>query len=275
MHIKKIIVPVDFSKPSETAVHYAAGFAQAISAKVELVHVIDTADSGLKLHNWQKLEKQMIESADTAGARLLETVANPIDITFQTIKGFPFRDRVNEYITERHGDLLVMGTHGASGVKKILMGSNAATMVESSVVPVIVVPHAFAFQSIKKIVYATDMAHLDEEIKTIAKFAGIFGAEIVVLHVVRPHAHKRDRSSLHAILTRMSHYKNIRIEEVRSEDVVKGIESGVGVEEPELVAMFTHELELFEKITGKGNTRQMAFGGKTPLLAFKRTSKRR
>jgi len=269
--MKKILVTTDFSKASEAASQYAAYLAQKLSAQMELVHVIDIGTSGTKLLNWKKLEQQMIQSAEDGAKRTMEKIRNPIEIKYRHLTGFPFQDVVSDYAIQSKADVVVIGSRGASGIRRALFGSNAASLIDCCSKPVIVVPTDAEFNGIRKIIYPTDMVHLDEEIKTVVRFAKAFDAEVVVLHVTPGTAAKRDTSNLEAILSRMSDYKKIKFQVIENQDVVEGIAAYVESGKPDLLAMFTHERGLYEKIFGKGITRQVAFQNALPLLAVNRT----
>jgi len=272
--MKKILVPTDFSKAAANAAQYAAWLAQKLSAKMELVHVIDIGTPGTKLHNWQKLEAQMIKSGQEGAKQVMENIRNPVEITYKHLAGSPFQDVVSEFAESEKADMIVIGSRGASGLKKALFGSNAATLINRCSKPVIVVPAEAEFNGIRKVLYPTDMVHLDEEIKTIARFAKHFDAQILVLHVKSGNAPKRDTTNLENILTRMANYRKIKFDVVGNEDVVAGIEEYVQSEKPDLLAMFTHELDLYERIFGKSVTRQVTFHNSLPLLSINRDKSR-
>jgi nucleotide-binding universal stress UspA family protein len=179
---------------------------------------------------------------------------------------------INQFVRENHIDLIIMGTSGARGLKKLLSGTNTATVIDHSSVPVITVPKSTKPKNIRKIVYATDMLHLDEEIKTIAKFAMPFDADIEIVHLAVEGTGTRSRSHLEGILMRMAKYPRIRLSVTKSVDITKGLQVFASKHKADMIVMFTHELDFFEKLFGKGHTRQVAFQSTIPLLAFNRTN---
>jgi nucleotide-binding universal stress UspA family protein len=272
--MKKIIVATDFSKAAESAANYAAWLAQKISGKVELVHVLGISTTENSLHNWRTLETQMSSSAKDGAARLMETIRNPVEITYTTLKEGPFEEVISKYAVDSKADLVVIGSKGASALTKTLFGSNAISLLNHCPRPVVVVPSGFEFDGINKIAYATDMIHLDEEIKTIARLAKPFEAEIVIFHITDEDARKRDRSNLKEILCRMADYNKIDFKVIRNDDVVAGIEEAIESVKPDLLAMFTHQRDLTDKILGKGVTRQLAFQNQLPMMVINRTTSR-
>jgi nucleotide-binding universal stress UspA family protein len=269
--MKRIIVPTDFSKAAESAAHYAAWLAQKMSASVELVHVPGINTSENSLHNWRVLEQQMIASAEEGASRLIESIRNPVEITYKLLEGGPFEDVVSKYAVKSEADLIVIGSRGASGLKKTFLGSCAAKLLDTSTKPVIVVPSGIQFDGIKKIAYATDMVRLNEEIKTIVRLARPFDAEITILHITNEGARKRDRSNLRAILIRMSGYNKIDFKVIENSDIVAGIEEELKSIKPDLLTMFSHQRDVTDKLLGRGVTRQLAFHNQVPLMVVNRT----
>lgn len=268
--MKRIIVPTDFSKPAESAANYAASFAKHLSGTVELIHVTGLATNENSLRNWKTLEKEIIDTANENAKTLLNSIKSSVKITFRNLNGDNVEGSISKYASETDADFVVIGSRGASGLKRVLFGSNAANVINKCPKPVIVVPSDAKFNGFKKIVYATDMVQLDKEIKIITDLAKNFNAEVIILHVTSEDARKRDRSNLKDILTRMGDYQKIDFRDIGNDDVVAGIENEIAEIQPDLLVMFTHERDITDKLLGRGLTRQLAFHNSLPLLVINR-----
>ena len=271
--MKRILVATDFSRASRSALDYGNRLAELLSAKLEVVHVLDATATQTKLKNWKKLEMQMVESANASAASAIKFIPKSVEVTFTLLKGQAFAAAVSDKATKSKADIVIVGSRGMSKVQKAVLGSSSASLLRACPVPVIVVPEGSRFNGIRKIVYASDMVRLDDEVKSIAAFAKYFNAEIVVLHVVKEGTPRRDRSRLTEILIRIARYRHIKIEVRESGDVTEGIESYVNEEKPDLLAMFTHKTSFFERTFGKSITRKMAFHSTLPLLSIQRAAK--
>jgi nucleotide-binding universal stress UspA family protein len=267
--MKKIVVPVDFSKASETALHYAAAVAKQISASLELVHVISVDSSSAKLMNWKKLEEQMTSAATEDGQKYLDKLQGGAKATFRILSGFPFQDVVEEYVLKNRVDLVVMGSSGASGIRKVF-GSNSSALINHSQVPVLVVPSGHEFKGMTEIVYATDMTRLDDEIKLVAAFARPFDARVTILHIAKEAKPARYNSNFLETIKTVAEYNSIVFSETDNENVVAGIENYLEGSSAQLLALFTHEVDLYEKVFNKSVTRNLAHQNILPLLAFNR-----
>ncbi|QOI97645.1 MAG: universal stress protein [Flammeovirgaceae bacterium] len=272
-----LLVPTDFSKASKKAVTYAIELARKIKARIILLNVVQTNTSGETLLKWKRLEEEMVKIAKEDGEALLKEVkkkaGEKTEITFEYRLGYDFAKVVNRFVEENDVDLVIMGTHGATGLKKVLLGSNAASMINTSLVPVIAVPADAAFKPIKKIVYATDMVNLDEEIKTITMFAALFKATVNVVHVTLATPDKKfDPDKFTKNLIKVSKYKKLTFNFAKNETITAGVDAFVAKQKPQLLAMFTHKLSAYEKFFGKGVTRKQAFHTTVPLLSFNKTT---
>ena len=274
--MKKILVPVDTSKVSKAAVIYAISLAETLGGEIILLSVINASSTSSALVSWRMIEQQMVSKEQEDVAKMLreiyEATGTTRKITHKHVLGFPVHEVINMFVAENKIDLVVMGTSGAHGLKKVLAGSNTASVIDTCSVPVVTVPITTSPKRIKKIVYATDMTRLDKEIKTIAGFARPFGADIEIVHLTPEGQKKRNRTELEQILIRMAKYPKIHLSVTKGVDIAKSLRVFAAKHKADMIVMFTHELAFFEKLLGKGNTRLVAFESTVPLLAFNRTN---
>jgi nucleotide-binding universal stress UspA family protein len=138
---KRILVPVDGSEQAHQAFEFVTD--EFPDAEVVLLHVVNPAEAGYSAQasiptfseEWYKQEQQRAETLfdDLAG-----TVDDAVAITHAIEVGKPVRTIV-EYAEDNDADQIVMGSHGRSGVSRILLGSVAEAVVRRSPVPVTVV----------------------------------------------------------------------------------------------------------------------------------------
>lgn len=272
-----ILVPTDFSKLSKVAVLYAARIAKKLKANVVVLAVISMNTSAATSIKWKKLQDEMIKMAKQDADQLIDEVRSQIkgklEITYEYINGYPVESRIETYAVENRVDLIVMGTKGASGLKKVIMGSNTASVIGNSSIPVIAVPGETEFKPMKKIVYASDMTNISKEIKTLLRFAGIFNASIRVLHVIPSNStNKVDVKKIVADLVKQSKYSKISLKVLRNDHIADAVDLFVADQKADMLAMFTHKLGFYEKLFGKSVTRQLAFHAHVPLLTFNKTT---
>lgn len=273
----KILVPTDFSEPSKVAVLYAAHLAKNLNANITLLAVVNLNTASHNVINKQHLLDAMIEGAKDDATQLISEINSKLEdeitMHFKWITGFPIHEKIEEFVVHKDIDMIVMGTKGATGLKKVLIGSNAAAVIDNSSVPVIAVPDNATFSSIKKMVYATDLQNVQEEIKTIAMLASLFDASIQVLHV-QSHGTivPSDMEQFVKDLKKQAKYEKINFTVTQNEQIAQAVELFAEQEHADLLVMFTHKLDFYEKLFGKGVTRELAFYGHVPLLTFNKTT---
>jgi nucleotide-binding universal stress UspA family protein len=142
MHpIRKILVPTDFSEHSALALTYAADLAKRYAASLTLLHVYPVvnyaAAEGFALYTPEQLAKLITELSQQLKASEDEVRAQGAsDIGSNMLQG----DAYQEILEQADGfDLIVMGTHGRTGLKHALMGSVAEKIVRTSPCPVLTV----------------------------------------------------------------------------------------------------------------------------------------
>ncbi|WP_456475439.1 universal stress protein [Candidatus Pyrohabitans sp.] len=133
-----ILVATDGSKFSEAAVCYAMRLARATKAKLTIIHVANV--HGYVEVLWHDMKKRYREE----GEKVLEEVKEHCDlegIEAEALleEGVPYL-KIVEAAKRLHCDLIVLGSHGHSGLEKILLGSVAERVIGISPVPVVVVP---------------------------------------------------------------------------------------------------------------------------------------
>jgi nucleotide-binding universal stress UspA family protein len=136
--VKGILVPSDFSETSDAALTYAVTMAQAFGARLYLLHVPGKTGENLETNF-------PVGRFETTAREKLDAVLTPEEIErlrpeYVMRIGVPAEEIVR-YADARDVDLIVMGTHGRSGVAHLLMGSVAEHVVRAAPCPVLLVRH--------------------------------------------------------------------------------------------------------------------------------------
>lgn len=161
--MQKILVPSDFSDNALKAVAQACEIAKKTNAVIHLLHVVEPT---LNMATMQ---------TDSSGKKVVADKGENLDLSLKAIaevypdvKILPFLVGGNvipsilKYAENENPDLIVMGTKGASGLKKILIGSVTAGTIGKTNFPVLTVPASYELQKPKAIVFATNQFEKDE-----------------------------------------------------------------------------------------------------------------
>jgi nucleotide-binding universal stress UspA family protein len=146
--IRKILVPVDYSEQSARALEYAAYLAAQLGATVDVVHVWDRptyVSEGVMVsrpgQGPQSLVDMIRENAEQEMAEFLDGIQLPegVTLTHHLISGEPASAGLKAIGQGEH-DLVVVGTHGRTGVRHMLLGSVTEKLIRMAAVPVVTVP---------------------------------------------------------------------------------------------------------------------------------------
>lgn len=144
INIKNILCPIDYSVYSEMALKYAIEFAEKYLAKLYLIHVLDIRIYDINdpdIYNVTIVDAEMINKLRE---RLLKCVNEDtkgrISVEAVIIQGIPFAEIIKAS-KEYKIDLIVIGTHGRTGLSHAIMGSVAEKVVRKAPCPVLTIRH--------------------------------------------------------------------------------------------------------------------------------------
>lgn len=141
MNVKNILVPVDFSDSGDVAMAYAVSLAREYDAQMHLVHVYEQPFAyGNAGFAGTPIPAEIPPADLNEEQAKLDLVTPAEDVKFRRefIVGSPADDLV-KYAKENEIDLVVMGTHGRTGLTRLLMGSVAEGVVRRSPCPVLTI----------------------------------------------------------------------------------------------------------------------------------------
>lgn len=147
MNIQSILVPVDYSECSRAALEFAVEIAGKFGANIDVVHVWDRpayVSRDTKVVHGEVQHSLIDLIRDNAAAEMSAFMAETavpagVEVKTRLLSGNPAATVLNELHTGKH-ELLVVGTHGRTGLSHLLLGSVAEKLVRLSPVPVLTVP---------------------------------------------------------------------------------------------------------------------------------------
>jgi len=145
MKLRRILVPTDFSRKSAKALRYAVSLARQFDAAITLVHVVEPSygptDFGGSPASPPVSEKQRTSRAKSKLGVLGRRLLGPCRIVETVIRnGLAFFE-ITEAAKALSADLIIIGTHGYSGLTRTIVGSTAEKVVRHAPCPVLVVRH--------------------------------------------------------------------------------------------------------------------------------------
>ncbi len=187
--MKKIIVPIDFSEHSEYALKTAAKLAEKNDAELLVLHMLEMSEIMLTAAGGEQPQKVVyfLKLAEQRfGEFLQKDYLKNVKVT-PIVKHFKVFSEVNEVAKKHDADLIIMGSHGASGVKEFFVGSNTERVVRHADIPVLVVKNNLTEVNFEVVVFACDFS--EKSIKSYLNAVKMFdriSSKLYLVHVNLP-----------------------------------------------------------------------------------------
>jgi|SRR5690242_17893279 nucleotide-binding universal stress UspA family protein len=273
----RILVPTDFSSTAERAFRLAAEIASKSKGSIIFLHINEKEEIPYFQTREERQEyKQQLEYKQLKRLqRLKRKVVKPFMNVFVStiVINPPVVNKILQVAKENHIDLIVLGTQGASGLKKTIVGSRASRVLEKSIIPVLVVPEKYDFKDPKEIVFATNYHRKDKPALAFSiSLSKLFNAQVTVLHIQHLDLAERENAHLFSnyayFLQRTFNDANLKFKQIKSKNIQQTLEQ-IDEDFPvDILVMVRREKKFVEKIFLKSFTKNMACITTIPLLVL-------
>ncbi len=273
--MNKILVPTDFSKQAENALQVAAQLAKKHNSEIYLLHMLELPlhqVDALSTHSelpeamfFMKLAHKKFEQ--TMNQEYLKDITIHETVDFNTaLTG------ISNTVKEHDIDLIVMGSHGASGFKEMFIGSNTEKVVRTADVPVLVIKnHHDAFR-IDNFVFASDFKNDNK--KTFDQAAGLarsLNAKIHLLFVNTASNFTTTATAKARIIDfiKDTDFDNYTVTIYNDESVEKGILNFSHIIGADLIGISTHGRQGISHFFNGSISEDLVNHAKRPVITFK------
>ena len=272
--MKKIIVPIDFSECSKNALRNAIKIAERMHMELIMYHSVlvpvgfaEGAPVGAVGYDFEELEgdsrKQLYKLA--AEFPLLKKIPHRKMIQYGTL-----HENINELMQTENLALVVMGTHGATGLAKNLIGSNALHVMKHVNLPIIALPEKDDIGSMSHIALAGDYINVPEAstIQLVADLAKAFYAQLHIIHIDKGDVVVKDQIEIarrmDKYLKRINHSFHFR----KFDDVEEGLLTFAKELNIELIAMISKQHNFLDRLRHTSHTKKMILDIPMPLMVL-------
>jgi nucleotide-binding universal stress UspA family protein len=276
--IKKILVPTDFSEQAENALRVAADLARRHGSEINLLHMlelpmqlVDGATGGSKSDLpeaifFMKLAHQKFENM--MNAPFLEGIS-----VHETAEFDGAFEGIMEYTEKYHADLVVMGSHGATGLHELLIGSNTEKVVRNSKVPVLVIKRRHENFTVKNFVYATNFKEENHtSFKQAFEFAKNNQLKLNMLYINTPnnfHTTHDIEEKMKAFMDKEPECTDYTLNIYNDESIEKGILHFADTIESGLVGIGTHGRSGLAHFLNGSLSEGLVNHAQRPVITFK------
>lgn len=266
----KILVPTDFSDNASNALDMATEFAKIFKAEITLLYafyaVYDFAAQATEIIS--NIERDAKNQMKDISSRLRQ---QGVQIDYKIIQG-SVATAVTSHAYREEYDLIVMGTQGASGIKKALIGSNTAHVIKDAMTPVLAVPNGADLPSKKQICVGLELINEKEiHFKRLFELTEKTGLPYEFFHVCKELSFDRkiEMKGLESYLKENYPTVSASFHVVHAETVEDGIKDFLKSRPNSILATISKNKTFFEYLFNKSKSVEMAYHTHVPLLVIK------
>lgn len=273
--MKKILIPTDFTKYADGAIEVGSQIAKNKGCEIILIHMLELPG---QMNDAIKGETSIPE------VMLFKRKAEE---TLRNIKNRPYLQDIKitevvrldtasqgiiNYVKQNPVDLIVMGSHGASGLHEILIGSNTEKVVRHSESPVLIIKNRAENFKLQHIVFASDFS---EEVKKpfqkVLEFVKLFGSTLHLVTICTPNSFKSTSSAQKLIKGFVSEFDmpDYSFEIYNDSNIEKGIINFSEEKKADIIALSTHRRTGLSHFFNGSISEDLVNHASKPVLTFK------
>ncbi len=265
--MKRILFPTDFSEAADKALNFAIEIAKRAKLEIVLVNAYDLpyAQNVMSTSLMDIMRENSLNGLEDVTKKVKKA---GVDVSSKSMMGNPIR--VIKEISKKDPEcIVVMGTKGASGIEEVLIGSNAASVLQSTDVPVLAIPAHAEFKMIERIVYCTDFRSNknDRALRRLATLAKLFDADVLILHIQQEGMADLASDQRHKFDHHLSGTKH-SFHILKDSNVEEAILKFTEEKEANMLALLTRKYGVIRGLFHSSLTNKVAFHSKVPLLAL-------
>ncbi|WP_343705451.1 universal stress protein [Flavobacterium sp.] len=273
--MKRILVPTDFSEHAEDALKVAAQIAKKNNSELILLHMLelpqqsnDAIMGGTSIPETMLFMKKANETLDEVASR---DYLEGIPVTEIVKMDKPIHG-ITQISKDYDIDLIVMGSHGSSGVEELLIGSNTEKVVRNSEIPVLVIKKNIPNFNAANIVFASDFS--DEAKKPFEKllnFTKLFDSKLHLVTICTPNSFKPTHVSEEAMNDFIEEFNisNYTTQIYNDTNIEKGIINFSNKIDADVIGMCTHGRTGFAHFFNGSISEGLVNHAIKPVITFK------
>ena len=279
--MKSILLPTDFSKNSVNAINYAMALFKDVSCEFYLLNVQKASsfisDDMMVMASSATIYQTIIDVSKKSIANLitkLETKYKNDKHTFHSVVDYDnFIDSINQVTLNKKIDLIVMGTKGATGLEKVIFGSNTVHVMQRCIAPVLAIPDGCLFTDLDRVAFTTNYLtlHNIEELRPLKELVALYDSKLNVLHFDDIKGVSNQRKENKKFLK--TYFSDVTYENIDSfsTDLYKTLEEYVHANNIKLIAMMRKKHSFLGRLFNTHPEETLAFNIDIPFLVMENT----
>lgn len=276
----RLLIPTDFSPCAANAIDFAVSIASVVPLEIMLLHIHEhpgstyTDYAGLDKEFRTTIMHQTLEKLNQLKKSIEE--AESIKVSVLQYEG-KITTGILKAAEETHADIIVMGTLGSGGIKERLWGSNTASVIGSSKIPVTTIPIEYNGYAPSEMLFATHQFETSEKI--LNPFLILAGALKARIHVAVFSSERKDTAVVFIDHARKIEEYQQKLQDIYNDkklvavhlsgdDFEDSIEKYINKNSIDMMAMVTYHRNFFERIFHPSITKKMSYHTQIPLMVI-------
>jgi nucleotide-binding universal stress UspA family protein len=280
----RILIPTDLSDQSTAAVRYGVKlFLRLPGSRIRFFYASDRLlPTSTPIRHYQALKADLLQQDLGSLEEHIRRVLGEAGLPYLPrqmelhVENGAYLQTMETVLEDYAPDLVVMGTRGAGGLKKYLIGSNAVKTLNAAPCPVLAVPEGYVPASVPHIVYATDLEQWQQEVGPVKALAEMLDARLTVVHLHHSHRlEEKGREFGEVLAGQLQHalpgrFASVVLPRVSGQqDLTERLQQMIATAHPALLVMFSRKKSWLAALFADSRTQQVLYGGQVPVLAFK------
>ncbi|MFL0354127.1 universal stress protein [Xanthomarina sp. GH4-25] len=273
--MKKILVPTDFSQEAENALKVAAQLAKKYHGEIFLTHLLELPLSQVDALSSHSELPEAVFFMKLAHKKFQDVLARDYLKDIKVHEYVDFNQSfsgIADTAKQNNVDLIIMGSHGASGFKEMFIGSNTEKVVRTSEVPVLVIKNEHINFDINEFVFASDFKNDNKETyKQATRLAKAFDAKLHLLMVNTANNFTTTEVAKKRItdFIKGTDFSDYTINIYNDENVEKGILNFSHQIDADLIGISTHGRQGIAHFLNGSISEDLVNHAKRPVITFK------
>lgn len=273
--MKRILVPTDFSEHAEDALKVASQIAKKNDSEIVILHMLelphqtnDAIMGGVSIPETLFFMKKANEMLDEVSAR---PYLDGIPVT-EIVKLDKPTHGISQVSKEYDIDLIIMGSHGSSGIEELLIGSNTEKVVRNSEIPVLVIKKDISNFNAANIVFASDFSsETKKPFEKFLNFTKFFDSKIHLVTICTPNSFKPTHAIQKAMGEFISEFNltNYSTNIYNDTNIEKGIINFSNSVNADIIGMCTHGRTGFAHFFNGSISEGLVNHAVRPVITFK------
>lgn len=280
IYMKNILLPTDFSDNSWNAIQYAFRFYENTACTFYILHVSE-------INNLIANENGYVATQDVIENVLLKPAKEQLDALVKRIKKeLPihknhkvftltdyslFIDSIRKHVKSKGIDMIIMGTKGASGLKELIIGSNAGGVITKVPCTTMVIPENAKYKALKEVAFPTDF-FLSYDTRTLDPISQILekeNATLSIVHINKPKTELNiDQQNNKDLLSDLFSGYNYNFYELTNRRVEDAVQCFVESRKIDLISMVAKNLNYFQGILFHTKVEKISYHINIPFLVL-------